>query len=97
MVSATSSSKAGIFLFRVVSAMTFWGEGGCVVASPGLPGRYPCGGAVEFSWSRRAPEHVVASPGPSLPVAGRGAYLPAFNSQTVNGQSKILRLFLIEG
>jgi hypothetical protein len=47
---------------------------GCVVASPGLPGCYPLGEAVEFSWSPRAPvDRVVASPGPPLPRRRVGA------------------------
>jgi hypothetical protein len=53
--------------------MTFLGRGGCVVASPGLPGRYPClwrGGGVLLVTTR---QHVVGSPGPSLPRRRVGA------------------------
>src|SRR5262249_118546 len=46
LVSATSSSKARIFLFRVVSAMARWGGGGMRCGKP-RPARW----VGSFSWS----------------------------------------------
>jgi hypothetical protein len=45
---------------------------------PGLPGRYPLGGAVEFSWSQCAQQYASWQvPARSAPAGGLGAYASA--------------------
>jgi hypothetical protein len=76
---ATYYQKPAVFLLRVVSVMTFWGEGGCVVASLGPsppfngPGRLrdPRRRSNEVSrcpsaWSPRG--HQAVTPGSIMPT-----------------------------
>src|SRR6516225_5546239 len=65
-VSATSSSKARIFLFRVVSPMARWGRGGMRCGNKPRP----CSVGREFM--TRLTRCVVATPGRRLTPGGLG-------------------------